>query len=162
MELEHLQDLFVDGLKDVYSAENQLVKSLPKMAKAATDPQLRAAFQKHLAETQGQIERLDALFKALETSPRGKKCHAMEGLVEEGKEIIEEDAEEEVRDAGLIAAAQKVEHYEIASYGTLKTWAELIGNKLAAKLLKQTLDEEHATDKLLTGLAESINVKANG
>lgn len=160
MKLSSLEDLFVEELKDLYSAETQLLKALPKMAKAATSKPLKAGFEKHLKETEGQVERLEQVCKALDVSPKGKKCKAMEGLIEEGAEVIEEDAEPEVKDAALIAAAQRVEHYEIAGYGCVRTYAELLGNKAAARLLQQTLDEEGATDKALTQLAESINVQA--
>jgi ferritin-like metal-binding protein YciE len=163
MEMESLQDLFVENLKDLYSAETQLTKALPKMAKAATDPDLKNAFQTHLKETEGQIERLEKIFEELDESPKGKKCKAMEGLIEEGKELMEEDAEPEVMDAGLIGAAQKVEHYEIAGYGTVRTYAQMLGNEEAARLLQQTLDEEGATDKKLTELAmQCINAEAEG
>src|SRR3954470_13045506 len=160
MEMESLQDLFVDQLKDLYSAENQLTKALTKMAKAATNPQLQKAFTTHLEETKGHAERLEQVFEDLGASPKGKKCKAMEGLIEEGKEMMEEDAEPEVMDAGLIAAAQRVEHYEIAGYGCVRTYAELLGESKAAKLLQQTLNEEGDTDKKLTQLAQQINVEA--
>jgi ferritin-like metal-binding protein YciE len=160
MKLESLQDLFESELKDLYSAENQLLKALPKMAKAATSKQLKAGFEKHLKQTEGHVSRLEKIFTELDASPKGKKCKAMEGLVEEGSEVIDEDAEDEVRDAALIAAAQRVEHYEIAGYGCVRTYADLLGNTAAAKLLQQTLDEEGDTDKALTKLAESINVEA--
>lgn len=161
MEMESLQDLFVEDLKDLYSAETQLTKALPKMAKAATHPDLKQAFQTHLAETEVQIERLETILEALDESPKGKKCKAMEGLIEEGKELMEEDAEPEVLDAGLIGAAQKVEHYEIAGYGTVRTYAQMLGNEEAARLLQQTLDEEGMTDKKLTKLAmQCINAEA--
>jgi len=163
MELNSLQDLFIEDLKDLYNAENQLVKALPKMAKAATDPDLKQAFQTHLAETENQIKRLEQIFDQLDESPKGKKCKAMEGLIEEGKELMQEDAEPEVLDAGLIGAAQKVEHYEIAGYGTVRTYAQMLGNDQAARLLQQTLDEEGMTDKKLTRLAmQCINVEAEG
>jgi ferritin-like metal-binding protein YciE len=160
MQLSTLEDLLVDELKDLYSAENQLLKAIPKMAKAATSKGLRAGFEKHLKQTEGHVERLEQVCDDLGVSPKGKKCKAMEGLIEEGADIIEEDAEPEVKDAALIAAAQKVEHYEIAGYGCVRTYAELLGNTKAAKLLQQTLDEEGDTDKALTKLAESINVEA--
>ncbi len=161
MEMETLKDLFVDELKDLYSAENQLVKALPKMAKAATNEQLKAAFAQHLEETKVHVERLEQVMKQLEESPKGKKCKAMEGLIEEAKELLEEDAEPEVLDAGLIACAQRVEHYEIAGYGTVRTYAKHLGESDVQKLLQTTLDEEGATDKKLTKLAEkSINVEA--
>ena len=161
MEIDSLRKLYVDELKDLYSAEKQLIQALPKMAKKASNAQLKQAFQQHLEITQMQLERLDRIFEALEKSPRGKKCKAMEGLIEEGKEMMQEDMEPEVMDAALIAAAQRVEHYEIAGYGTVRTYANLLGEKDAAKLLQQTLDEEGQADKILTQLAESsINVEA--
>ena len=161
MELETLQDLLIEQLKDLYNAEGQLVKALPKMAKAATNPKLKAAFTEHLEETKGHVERLEKVFEVMGVPAKGKKCHAMEGLVEEGKEMIEEDAEPEVKDAGLIAAAQRVEHYEMAGYGCVRTYAKALGNEKVAKLLQQTLDEEGACDEKLTELAEKlINVEA--
>lgn len=160
MELATLQDLFVDELKDLYSAENQLLKAIPKMAKAATSKDLKAGFEKHLKQTQGHVERLEQICEGLEVSPKGKTCKAMEGLVKEGGEVIKEDMEPEVKDAALIAAAQRVEHYEMAGYGCVRTYANLLGNSKAAKLLQQTLNEEGDTDKALTKLAEKINVEA--
>jgi ferritin-like metal-binding protein YciE len=160
MKIKTLHDLFVDELKDLYSAETQLTKALPKMAKAASSDELREAFESHLKETEGQIERLDKIFKGLDASPKGKKCKAMEGLVEEGKEAIELDAEDTVRDAALIAAAQRVEHYEMAGYGTVRTYAQLLEMDDAVELLQETLDEEGAADEKLTGIAQSINVEA--
>jgi ferritin-like metal-binding protein YciE len=161
MEMNSLQDLMVDQLKDLYNAESQLVKALPKMAKAATNPQLKQAFTTHLEQTKGHVERLEQVFDSMGLSAKGKTCKAMKGLIEEGKEMMDEDAEPEVMDAGLIAAAQRVEHYEMAGYGCVRTYAELLGNKQAAKLLQQTLDEEGKTDKLLTSLAEKvINLEA--
>jgi len=160
MHLSSLEDLLVEELKDLYSAESQLLKAIPKMAKAATSKELKAGFEKHLKQTEVHVERLEKICKDLDVSPKGKKCKAMEGLVEEGAEVIEEDAEPEVKDAALIAAAQRVEHYEIAGYGCVRTYAQLLGNDKAAKLLQQTLDEEGATDKALSKLAESINVEA--
>ena len=163
MVMESLQDLFVHDLKDLYSAEVQLTKALPKMAKAASEPALKEAFQTHLKETEVQIERLEKIFDELEQNPKGKKCKAMEGLIEEGKELMEEDADPSVMDAGLIGAAQKVEHYEIAGYGTVRTYAQMLGNEEAARLLQQTLDEEGATDKKLNQLAmQCINAEAEG
>ena len=156
-----LEELLVDELKDLYSAENQIIKALPKMAKASSSPELRRAFERHLEETKRQVERLNQIGEALDTKLTGKKCKGMEGLIEEGKEIMAEDFDENAIDAGLIGAAQKVEHYEIAAYGTARTHAEMLGYTKAAKLLQQTLDEEGATDKKLTALAESIiNVEA--
>ena len=160
MELNTLRDLYVEELKDLYSAESQLLKALPKMAKAATAKSLKNGFEKHLKETQGHVKRLEQVFKGLKVSPGSKKCKAMEGLIEEGDHVISEKAEPEVRDAALIAAAQRVEHYEIAGYGCVRTYAQLLGNKTAAKTLQKTLDEEGATDKKLTELARRINVKA--
>lgn len=160
MEMESLRDLFVGQLKDLYSAENQIIKALPKMIKAASSEELKSAFQEHLEQTKGQVERLDQIFGELDESPRGKKCKGMEGLIAEGKELMEEDAEDDVLDAGLIASAQHVEHYEIAGYGCVRTYAQLLGMDKAAKLLQQTLDEEKETDELLSGLAENINVQA--
>lgn len=160
MELESLRDLYIEELKDLYSAESQLVKALPKMAKAASSKALKAGFEKHLKETKVHAERLESIFKKLGVSAGRKKCKAMEGLIEEGDEVISEDAEPEVKDAALIAAAQRVEHYEIAGYGCVRTYAELMGEKQAVKLLQKTLNEEGATDKKLTHLAERINVIA--
>jgi ferritin-like metal-binding protein YciE len=161
MKMEDLRDLYIDELRDLYSAENQLIKALPKMAKAATNEDLAQGFLDHLEETKGHVARLKEIFEGLEEKPTGKTCHAMEGLVEEGKEMIEEDAEPEVKDAGLIGAAQRVEHYEMAGYGVVRTFARLLGETDAAKLLQQTLDEEAACDKKLTKLAESvINLEA--
>jgi ferritin-like metal-binding protein YciE len=161
MEMNSLQDLFIHDLKDLYSAETQLTKALPRMAKAASDPNLKEAFQTHLAETEQHVARLEQILEELDESPKGKKCKAMEGLIEEGKELMEEDAEPGVLDAGLIGAAQKVEHYEIAGYGTARTYAQMLGNDQAARLLQQTLDEEGATDKKLTKLAvQCINAEA--
>jgi ferritin-like metal-binding protein YciE len=160
MKMEDLKDLFVDELKDIYSAENQITKALPKMAKTAKSPDLKKGFELHLEQTQGQIVRLERIFEELGESPKGKKCHGMEGLLEEGKELMDEDAEPEVMDAGLISAAQRVEHYEIAAYGTVKKYAELLGMSNAAKLLDETLTEEKDTDQKLTGLAGKINVQA--
>jgi ferritin-like metal-binding protein YciE len=160
MKLESLHDLFVDELKDLYNAEVQLTKALPKMAKAASSEDLRTAFEDHLTETEQQVKRLETIFKQVEANPKGKKCKAMAGLIEEGKEIIEEDAEDAVKDAALIAAAQRVEHYEIAGYGTVRTYAQLLGFDEASNLLQETLDEEASADKKLTELAQNINVEA--
>ena len=161
MELETLQDLYIHELKDLLSAENQLIKALPKMAKAADNAELKAGIQKHLAETKEQASRLEKLLKNHGESTRGPKCAGMEGLIEEGKEILEEDADEEVRDAGIIAAAQRVEHYEIAGYGCAIAYARTLGHKEDVELLKQTIAEEGATDKALTKVALSVvNLKA--
>ena len=156
MKLDSLQKLFVEELRDVYNAEQQLLKALPKMAKSASSDELKQAFEDHLGETKEQVERLEQIFKELNEKAKGKTCHAMKGLVEEGSEILEEDGEESVLDAGIIAAAQKIEHYEIATYGTLRTWANLLGQDDAAEMLQQTLDEEGDTDKRLNELAEDI------
>jgi ferritin-like metal-binding protein YciE len=156
-----LEELLVDELKDLYSAEKQLVQALPRMAKGASSPELRRAFERHLEETKRQVQRLEQIGGDLDIRLTGKKCKGMEGLIAEGKEVLEEDLEDPAIDAGLIGAAQKVEHYEIAGYGTARTHAEMLGFTKAAKLLQQTLDEEAATDKKLTALAESIiNVEA--
>ena len=154
MSLESLDGLFLNELKDVYNAEKQILKALPRMAKAANAEALRQAFTKHLRETENQVRRLEQIFKSLGQTPRGKKCKGMEGLIEEGKEILEEDGAEEVIDAALISAAQRVEHYEIAAYGCLRTYAQLLGYEDADRLLEQTLREEEATDKALTALGE--------
>jgi ferritin-like metal-binding protein YciE len=161
MSLESLRDLYVHELRDLYNAETQLIKALPKMAKAASAPELRAAFEEHLSVTKRQVDRLDQIFEALDERPTGKKCVAMEGLIEEGKEMMKEDAEPAVLDAALIAAAQKVEHYEIAGYGCVRTYARMLGFEDAAELLQETLNEEGEADHKLTELAESvINVEA--
>ncbi|HMC75557.1 MAG TPA: ferritin-like domain-containing protein [Vicinamibacterales bacterium] len=153
-------ELFEDQIKDLYSAEKQIVAALPKMAKNTTNPQLKAAFLKHLEETKGHVARLEQIADELDFTPRGKKCKGAEGLIEEGKEAMEE-FEDETLDAALIGAAQRVEHYEIAAYGTARAHAELLGFTKAARLLQQTLDEETRTDKKLSQLAESIvNVEA--
>ena len=156
-----LEDLYTDMLKDMYSAEKQLVKALPKLAKNAQSPDLKKAFQEHLKQTEGHVERIERIFSDMEGSPRGKKCVGMEGLIEEGNEIMQEDAEPDVLDAGLIAAAQKVEHYEISSYGTARAWAERLGYDKAARLLQQTLEEESMANEKLTQIAEShVNMEA--
>ena len=160
MEMESLRDLFVEELKDLYSAENQILKALPKMIKKAASKELKNGFEQHLKETQGHVERLDKIFQELDESPRGKKCKGMEGVIADGKELMEEDAEPEVMDAGLIGAAQHVEHYEMAGYGCVRTYAELLGHSNFVELLQKTLDEEKATDEKLTQLARKINVQA--
>jgi ferritin-like metal-binding protein YciE len=154
MALKTLQDLFVNELKDVYSAERQILKALPKMAKAASSPDLRRAFETHRKQTEDQVTRLDTIFERLGASTRGKKCKGMEGLLAEGTEIMEDEGDEAVIDAGLIAAAQRVEHYEIAAYGCLQTYATLLGQPKAATLLEETLQEEEAADQLLSKLAD--------
>jgi ferritin-like metal-binding protein YciE len=155
-----LKELYVDELKDLYSAESQLVKALPKMARAASSPELKAGFEGHLKQTNEHVARLEKIFEALGESPKGKHCKGMEGLIEEGKEMIEEDRSAEELDAGLIAAAQRVEHYEIAGYGCVRTYAKLLGQDDAVSTLQETLNEEKETDSKLTGLAENINVEA--
>lgn len=152
--MDSLQSLLENELKDLYSAENQLVKALPKMAKNASNPKLKQAFTSHLAETEKHVERLEKIAELIDAKLTGKKCHAMEGLIDEGKEIMSEDGEEAVLDAALIGAAQRVEHYEIAAYGTVRAIAEQLGKKDVVRLLQQTLDEEGATDKKLTAIAE--------
>jgi ferritin-like metal-binding protein YciE len=161
VKMESLQELFVKELQDLFSAENQITKALPKMAKAASSRELKAGFEQHLEQTKRQITRLEQIFEELETSPDGDKCKGMEGLLKEGEALIDEDAEPEVLDAALIAAAQKVEHYEIASYGTVRTYANLLGLTTAADLLEQTLNEEKETDSKLTDIAGEINVQAD-
>ena len=161
MDLQTLKDLYIVELKDLYSAERQIIKALPKMVKAASHEKLKAGFQQHLEETKEHAVRLEKLLASHDQTTRGPKCKGMEGLLKEGEEMIEEEADEEVRDAGLIAAAQRVEHYEMAGYGCARTFAELLGDKDGAKVLQETLDEEGATDKKLTKLAVStINVAA--
>jgi ferritin-like metal-binding protein YciE len=160
MSVATLEDLFLHELKDIYDAEKRLLKALPKMAKAASSEELKAAFDEHLAVTEQQVVRLEQVFADLDKPARGKKCLGMEGLIEEGAALMKEDAEEPVMDAGLIAAAQKVEHYEIASYGTLATYAKILGLNNALKLLKETLAEEKETDVKLTELASRINFEA--
>jgi ferritin-like metal-binding protein YciE len=161
MELETLKDLYVHELKDLYSAEQQLVKALPKMAKAATNKELAAGFHEHLEQTRGHAQRLEQILSNHKETCRGAKCKGMEGIVAEGAEMIEEEADAEVKDAGLIAAAQRVEHYEMAGYGTARTYAEILGDKEGANMLKTTLEEERATDQKLTKLAKSaVNVAA--
>lgn len=161
MALQSLEDLFLHDLKDIYNAEMQITKALPRMAKKASAPELRRAFEQHLKQTEAQIKRLERVFGTLDEKAKGKTCKGMQGLIEEGKEMMSEDIEDDVLDAALIAAAQKVEHYEMAAYGTARTYAEMLGNTEAARLLQQTLDEEEATDKKLTQLAEQlVNVEA--
>ena len=155
--LQSLEELFVDKLKDVYDAEKRITKALPKMVKNASSEELSAAFQEHLEQTQGHIERLDRIFENLGVTPGRKVCHGMMGLLEEGKELMEQDGAAPVMDAAMIGAAQSVEHYEIASYGCLKTWAELLDKNEEAGLLKETLAEEEETDRKLTEIAKGIN-----
>ena len=159
MKMKTLEDLLVDQLKDLYSAENQLVKALPKMAKAASNPSFRRASRSIWSRPRARSTGWKKICEQLEVTPKGKKCEAMEGLIEEGKELMEEDAEPDVLDAGLIAAAQKVEHYEIASYGSARTWAELLGLDEAVELLQETLDEEKETDEKLTQLRSKTSMR---
>jgi ferritin-like metal-binding protein YciE len=156
MKLKTMGDLFLDTLQDLYDAEKQITKALPKMSKAASSEDLKAAFEEHLEVTRGQVERLERIFDKLHKKPGGKKCAAMEGLIEEGEELVEEGEPSAVLDAGLIGAAQKVEHYEMAGYGTARTFAQILGHTEAAELLQETLDEEKETDSRLTEIAESM------
>lgn len=149
-----LHDVFIDELRDVYDAEKQITKALPKMAKAASSPELRAAFEEHLEQTRGHIERLEEAFASIEEKVRGKHCDGMAGIIEEGKSVMGEDFDDSTMDASLIGAAQRVEHYEMAAYGTLVAWARAMGHTEAADLLQENLDEEKATDEKLTALAE--------
>lgn len=161
MALDTLHDLFIHELKDLYSAESLIIKALPKMVTAAHAEELKQAFQDHLEETEGHVQRLEDIFRELQVSPRGKKCVGMEGLLEEGKELLKEQAQDWVMDAALIGAAQRVEHYEIAAYGTARDHAEKLGKYPAAQLLQQTLDEEGTADKKLTEIAaRSVNALA--
>src|SRR6266436_4187368 len=153
MKLDTLQKLYTSELRDLYNAENQLLKALPKMAKAASSEELKDAFEKHLEQTKSHVERLERVFEELDEKPKGKTCRAMKGLVEEGSEILQQDGEESVLDAGIIVAAQKVEHYEIAGYGSVRTFAHLLGQDKAAERLQTTLDEESETNELLNRLA---------
>ena len=161
MKLKTLRDLYIHELKDLYSAEKQLTKALPKMAKAASNEELTSGFEEHLEQTEQQIDRLEQILEGLGQTTRGDKCKGMEGLIEEGSKVMSEDASDEVRDAAIIVCAQKIEHYEIAGYGSARTFAEMLGEDEAARLLQQTLDEEIETDEKLTELAEnSINTEA--
>jgi ferritin-like metal-binding protein YciE len=162
MEHNELKELYIDELRDLYDAENKLVKALPKLAKAASSDQLRSGFEEHLEQTQGHVARLEEIFDALGEKPTGKKCAGMAGLVKEGEEIMDEDFSPEVMDAALISAAQRVEHYEIAAYGCVSSWAQLLGESEANALLEKTLEEEKETDHKLTELSEEINVEAKG
>ena len=160
METNRLKHLYIEELKDLYSAETQMVKALPKMANAASSEDLRAGFEEHFGQTKEHVVRLEKILKALGESPKGKKCKGMEGLIKEGSEMIEEDPAPEELDAGLISAAQRVEHYEIAGYGCVSTYAKLLGEDQAVSLLRLTLEEEKETDEKLTQLAGSINLEA--
>lgn len=162
MQENSLQELYVEQLRDLYNAENQLVKALPKMAKAAQSEALRQGFEHHLEQTKGHVDRLEQIFGARDQSPKGRKCAGMEGLLEEGEEVIKEQSSSDALDAGLIASAQRVEHYEIAAYGTVRSFAELLGENEAVELLQQTLDEEKETDEKLTELSKEVNAQAMG
>jgi ferritin-like metal-binding protein YciE len=159
MKENELKELYLDELKDLYSAENQLIKALPEMAKAATSSHLKAGFEEHLKQTEGHVARLESIFEGYDEKPTGKKCKGMEGLIEEGDEVAKEDYEDDTKDEALIGAAQRVEHYEIAAYGTVKAMAEKLGDKKAVNLLSQTLQEEKDTDEKLTALAEKISIE---
>ena len=156
MDLNTLKELYVDELRDLYNAEGQLIKALPKMAKAASSDELREAFEKHLEQTEGHVQRLEQVFEELGEKAKGKTCQAMKGLIEEGSEILKADGDDSVIDAAIIVAAQKVEHYEIAGYGSVRTFAQLLGQDKSAELLQQTLDEESEANELLNKLAEDI------
>lgn len=163
MQENALKELYIEELRDIYNAEQQLTKALPKMAKAATSEELRSGFEEHLQQTKGHVQRLEKIFGELGEKANGKKCKGMEGLIAEGAEMIDEDElEDEARDAGLISAAQRVEHYEIAAYGCVRTYANILGEENAVSLLEQTLQEEKDTDEKLTELAEKINLEAAG
>lgn len=162
MRLNSLHDLYVHELKDLYSAEQQIIKSLPKMARTAASTEVRNAFQEHLETTRRQVERLERIFQRLDVQPKGSACKGMQGIIEEGEEVIRAGGDERVGDAALIAAAQRVEHYEIAGYGTVRTYARQLGYDEDARLLQETLNEEGQIDKKLTGIAESrVNVEAS-
>ncbi len=160
MELDSLRKLYIEGLRDLYSAENQIIKALPKLQKGATSPEVKDAFAAHLEQSKEHAARLERICEELEVSPKGKHCKGMEGLVAEGAELLGEDADPDVMDAGLISSAQHVEHYEMAGYGTVRTYAQLLGYDEQATVLQQTLDEEQATDLLLTEIAQTVNVDA--
>jgi ferritin-like metal-binding protein YciE len=162
MTIESLRDLYLEQLQDLYNAEQQLIKALPKMAKAATSEELKAAFEEHLEKTKGHAERIQTICEQMGEKASGKKCKAMEGLVKEGSEVMDEDMEETIKDAALIAAAQRVEHYEIAGYGCVRAYATKLGDESAAELLSQTLDEEKEADETLNGIAEELNLQVEG
>jgi len=155
-----LKELYIKELRDTYDAEKQITKALPKMAQAASSSELRQAFEEHLEQTKNHVQRLEQIFKALNESPNGESCDGMEGLIEEGSALMDEDLDPEALDAGLIAAAQRVEHYEMAAYGTVRTYANILQDTNATSLLQETLNEEKEADRKLTGLAENINIKA--
>jgi ferritin-like metal-binding protein YciE len=160
--VENLKELYIDELRDLLDAENQLVKAIPKMAEASTSPDLRSGFEHHLEQTKNHVSRLEQILEGLGESPKGKKCKGMQGIVAEGKEIMDEDFEGAVMDAGIISAAQRVEHYEIGAYGCVREYAQLLNDTQAVSLLEQTLEEEKATDKKLTELSQTINRQAAG
>ncbi|MFZ0516697.1 MAG: ferritin-like domain-containing protein [Acidobacteriaceae bacterium] len=160
MKVESIEDLFLDELKDLYSAEKQITKALPKLVKAASTEELSAAFDSHLQETKGHVERLEEIFQKLGKKGTGKTCEGMKGVLEEGAEVVQEIEKGPLRDAGLIAAAQRVEHYEIAGYGSVRAFAQLLGNADIVELLEQTLDEEKAADEKLTKISASVNQEA--
>jgi ferritin-like metal-binding protein YciE len=160
MKIETLRELLIDELQDLHSAETQITKALPKLVKASHDPSLKQAFEHHLEETKNHVTRLEQIFKRLNESPKGKTCEAMKGLLKEGEERISDGGEPEVLDAGIIAAAQRVEHYEIAAYGSARTYAELLGDHDAVRLLSETLEEEKAADSKLNQVARRVNVEA--
>jgi ferritin-like metal-binding protein YciE len=163
VKVNSLQELYLEELKDTYDAEKQIIKALPKMVKASSAPQLQKAFAEHLEQTKGHIQRLEQIFKGLGEEPKAKKCDGMKGILEEGEDVVSEDSEGAVRDAGLIAGAQRVEHYEMAAYGSLRTWAQQLGDEQAAQLLEKTLDEEKEADQKLSQIAESnVNTEAAG
>src|SRR4051812_1949998 len=159
--MKDLNELFLEEMADIYDAEKQLIKALPKMTQAAKSPELQSAFEDHLEQTQEHVRRLEEVFGIFDQKAKGKKCEAMAGLIEEGEDIMKEEATPAVMDAALIAAAQKIEHYEIATYGCLRTWAELLGKDEALDLLEETLNEEKDTDETLTDIATNINAEAN-
>jgi ferritin-like metal-binding protein YciE len=160
MSVETIEKLFVEELKDLYSAESQITKALPKLAKAASSQELQSAFEQHLEETEGQIRRLEQVFEILGASPKGKTCNGMKGILSEGSEAIEETEEGDVRDAALISGAQRVEHYEMAAYGAVRSYAERLKQKQIAQLLEETLEEEKAADKKLTDISKKVNQQA--
>jgi ferritin-like metal-binding protein YciE len=157
MSVENMQELLLDELKDLYSAEKQITKALPKMVKATTSPELKQAFESHLEETKGHVERLDQIFGILGKAARAKTCHGMQGVLEEGSEVLEETEKGEVRDAALISAAQRVEHYEMAAYGCVREYAKLLGQEEIAKLLEATLEEERGADEKLSKISKTVN-----
>ena len=160
MEINSLRELYIDQLRDLYDAEYQLIKALPKMAEGATSEELREGIEEHLEQTRNQAQRLEQIFERLGETPKGERCKGMEGVIKEGSETLEKEMDDDTKDAAIIAAAQRVEHYEIAGYGTVRTYANLLGETEAAELLEETLDEEKETDQKLTQLAEEINIEA--